>query len=454
VSPARQARGTRAGAAAARRDAGAPGRREAVVVGGVRTPFGRAGGVLEPLSAPDLGRIVMVEALARTGVAGEDLDHVVMGCGGQPADAGNPARVAALRGGVPARVPAYTVQRNCAAGMEAIAQAALMIETGRADVVLCGGMESMSSYPVQMPRSYRRKLGRLAAARSAGARAVALARFRLGDLKPEIGLKLGLTDPTCGLSMGETAEVLARELGIGRAEQDEYALRSHRLAAAARARLAEEIVPVAVPETGAVLAQDDAVREQQTLEALGKLKPAFARSHGTVTAGNSCGITDGACALVVAERGWAARRWPDGAPLARIVSWAAVGLDPERMGLGPAGALPAALGRAGWSLAEVDLLEINEAFAVQVLAVLRVAGDAELSRHYFDLEEATGSIDLARLNVNGGAIALGHPVGVSGARLTLTLALEMKRRGVPRGAASLCVGGGQGMAILLEACGV
>lgn len=429
--------------------------REAVVVGGCRTPFGRAGGVLEPLAAHDLGRLAMVEALARCAVDPGEVDHVVMGCAGMPSDAANPARVAALLGGLPQRVPAYTVQRNCASGMEAVAQAELLIRSGRADVVLCGGMESMSRYPAEFPRSFRLKVASLLRAKTPWARLGVLAGFRPADLRPEWGLQKGLSDPSCGLNMGETAEVLARELGISREEQDAFALRSHERAVAASDRLAEEIVPVPVADTGRVLGRDDAVRPEQSLEQLARLRPAFDRRHGSVTAGNACGITDGACALVVAERGWAerhaARRRGAPQPLARVAAWSVAGVDPRRMGLGPARALPMALAEASWSLADVDLLEINEAFAAQVLAVLRVLEEGDLLQRHAGLPEALGAVDPSRLNVNGGAIALGHPVGVSGARLVLTLALEMRRRGVARGAATLCVGGGQGMAVLLEA---
>ena len=425
-----------------------PAPRRAVVLGGVRTPFARAGGAFEPLGVADLGRVVMIEGLARAALSPEDVDHVVMGCGGMPSDAANPARVSALRAGIPVRVPAYTVQRNCASGMEAVAQAVMLVETGRADVVLCGGMESMSNYPAELPRSFRRKVAGVLRAKTPLQRLAAFARFRPSDFKPEFALRKGLTDPTCGLNMGETAEVLARELGISRREQDEFAVRSHRLAAAAAAsRFPEELTPVALPG-GKVLAQDDTVRPDQSLEKLAKLAPAFDRAHGTVTAGNSCGITDGACALVVAEAGWAERHGR--APLAAIRGFSVAGVDPVRMGLGPAAALPAAIEAASWTLDSLDLLEITESFAAQVLAVLKVLASDDLSRRYVGRQRALGAVDVERLNVNGGAIALGHPVGVSGARLVLTLALEMRRRGARRGAATLCVGGGQGSAMLLE----
>jgi acetyl-CoA acetyltransferase family protein len=313
----------------------------AVILGGVRTPFAKAGGALADASVTDLGRIVMAEALARTGIAPVALDHVVFGCAGMPSDSANPARVAALRAGLPEHVPALTVQRNCASGMEAIVQAAQLVESRRADVVLCGGMESMSNYAAEFPASYRRKMGSLARAKALGPRLAALMRFRPRDFVAEWGLVKGLQDPACGLNMGQTAEVLARELGFSRAEQDAFALLSHRRAVAARARLQEEIVPVPIPGKPKALPADDGVREDQSLEKLAKLRPAFSRSHGTVTPGNACGITDGACAVIVASEEWASATGHE--PLARIVSWAVAGVAPERMGLGPCAALPRAL---------------------------------------------------------------------------------------------------------------
>ena len=428
--------------------------RRAVVLDGLRTPFARSWGAFQDLSVPDLGSFVLRELLVQAEVPPAAVQHVVMGCGGMPSDAANPARVSALRAGLPDSIPALTVQRNCASGMEAVVQAATLVETGRADVVLCGGMESMSNYAAEFPVSFRKKALALGKARSLGQRLGALLRFRPADFKPRWGLQVGLTDPSCGLNMGQTAEILARELGISRLEQDMFALRSHERAGAARERLAEEIVPI-VPPTGTVHLHDDGIREDQSPERLAKLKPAFERAHGTVTAGNACGITDGAAALLVCEESWAQAhlaavgREGEG-PLARIVGSAAAGVDPRRMGLGPTAALPRALEPAGWSLDELDLVEINEAFAAQVIACLRVMADAELMRRHADWPEALGELDEEKLNPNGGAIALGHPVGVSGARLVLTLAKELRRRGGRKGAATLCVGGGQGQAVLLE----
>ncbi|MEM7248845.1 MAG: thiolase family protein [Acidobacteriota bacterium] len=422
--------------------------RRAVLVAGRRTPFCKAGGVFEPLSAPDLGRIALTELLLRSGVGADEIDAVVFGCAGSPADAANPARVIALRSGLDHRTPALTVQRNCASGMEAIVQALRLVEGGEAQVVACGGMESMSNYPIVFPRSYRRRLGKLARSKSVGAKISTALSFRARDFKPEIALLQGLTDPTCGLSMGQTAEVLARELGIGRDEQDAHAVLSHQRAAKAAERLAAEIVPVVSPGAKTTITADDAVRPEQSVAQLAKLRPVFARQRGTVTPGNACSVTDGACALLVADEAWAEKRGLT--PLARLVTHSVAGVAPERMGLGPAAALPRALKSAGWTLDELGLVEINEAFAVQVLACVKVLADAELMKTHADWPEALGELSHDRLNVSGGAIALGHPVGVSGARIVLRLAHDLNERGLEKGAASLCVGGGQGQAVLLE----
>jgi acetyl-CoA C-acetyltransferase/acetyl-CoA acyltransferase len=298
------------------------------------------------------------------------------------------------------------------------------------------------------PPSFADWLEGLSRAKTPWARLTAAARFRLPMLSPRIAIAEGLTDYTCGLNMGQTAEVLANEFRLGRDRQDAFALESHRRAVAARARLREEIVPVfAVPDFGMV--QDDVgPRENQTLEALAKLKPYFDRKHGTVTVGNSCQVTDGAVALLVGDEA-TARAWPT-PPLGRIRAFAFAGLEPRRMGLGPVFAMARALARAGLELGDMELLEINEAFAAQVLACLEAARSEPFARAELDRDRALGEIPAELLNVNGGAIALGHPVGASGARLLLTLLFEMRRRGLKRGVASLCVGGGQGAAFVLE----
>ena len=418
------------------------------ILGGVRTPFARAGSALRDLSAVELGRLAVGELLARHDLDPARLDEVILGNCAQPAEAANIARVTALRAGIPATVPGLTVHRNCASGMEGVALAAERIQLGRARLVLAGGMESMSQYPVQFPPEFHGWLEDLQRAKSPRARLAAALRLRPALLRPRPALPQALHDPVCGLGMGETAEILAGEFDLGRARQDEFALLSHQRAVAARERLRQEIVPVFPPPACRMVRDDQGPREGQTLEQLARLLPFYDPRHGTVTAGNACPVSDGAVALLVGD-GEAARDWPV-PPLGRLRAWAVAGLDPSHMGLGPVHAMARVLEQTGLTLEDVELFEINEAFAVQVLACLEAARSAPFARAELGRDRALGEIPLERLNVNGGALALGHPVGASGARLLLTLLLEMRRRGAKRGLAALCVGGGQGAAFVLE----
>ncbi len=421
------------------------------VIDGVRTPFCRAGSALASIAAVDLARTAIAALLARTGLDPAGISEVIFGCVGQPADTANIARVAALRAGVPLSVPALTVHRNCASGIEAITHAADKIAAGRGDLFLVGGTESMSGYPLLFSATAARKFGEFAKARTFGAKAAAAARFRLGDFAPHPSLLLGLTDPTCGLNMGQTAELLARDWRIGRDAQDEFALRSHRLAAAARPQLADEIVPVypCAARDGTAVEADDGIRETQSREALAKLKPVFEKRDGTVTAGNSSQITDGAVALLVASE--TGLRRSGLAPLGRLLDYDYAGCEPSRMGLGPVHALSRLERRTGLGPADAELVEINEAFAVQVLACLAASTSTDFARNHLDRDKPLGEIPLELLNVNGGAIALGHPVGATGARLVLSALKELNRRRARRALVSLCVGGGQGAALWLEA---
>jgi acetyl-CoA C-acetyltransferase/acetyl-CoA acyltransferase len=422
-----------------------------VIVEGARTPFAKAWGVFRDLGAVALGRIAVTEALACGELEPGDVDEVILGNIGAPADAPNLARVVALAAGIPASVPAFTVNRNCASSLEAIASAAQRIESGLADIVMIGGTESMSNIPLLYAPDYQKILMRFNRARSIGQRLRALAAMRPRHFKPIVALERGLTDPVCGLNMGETAEVLARRFRIGRDDQDRFALESHRRAQRARddGRLAEEITPVFAPPKFEPITADNGIRDGQTLEALAKLRPAFDRRHGTVTAGNASQITDGAAALVVASEDRARRmRLPI---LGALRSWAFAGLSPEIMGLGPAFATPLALDRAGVEFGRIGLIEINEAFAAQVIANRVVFASRDFARDELNRTAPIGEIDPDTLNVNGGAIALGHPVGSSGARIVLTLLREMRRRGVELGLATLCAAGGQGGAFVLEA---
>jgi acetyl-CoA acetyltransferase family protein len=422
--------------------------RDVVVVDGLRTPYAKANTELKDVPAQDLGRIVTVELLARTGFDAGQLDQVIFGNIAQPPDAVNVARVAALLAGVPARVPAFTVNRLCGSGLESIVEAAYRIAAGDADAIVAGGIESMSNIPLLFSKESQEVFTGVFTARAAGQRVAAAARFRPRHFKPDIGLQMGLTDAVCGLNMGETAEVLAKEHGISREEQDAFALRSHQRVTMAREKLAEEIVPVPIPpDYKAMSVRDNGVRENQTLEALAKLRPFFDRRFGTVTAGNSSQITDGGAATLVMSAAAAKARGYK--PLAKIRGFAFCALEPERMGLGPAVATPLALKKAGIAWKDVGLFEINEAFAAQVLANARVFPSAAWHAKYAT-GGPIGEIDWDRTNVNGGAIALGHPVGSSGNRLVTTLAREMRRRGTEFGLATMCIGGGQGGAIVLE----
>ncbi|QQR72806.1 MAG: thiolase family protein [Holophagales bacterium] len=390
--------------------------RDLVLIDGVRTPMADYNGQLADLSALELGARAARALFERTGVAPSEVDHVVVGNVMQTSlDAIYGARHVALKAGVPKEIPALTVNRLCGSGIQAIVSGAHLIGAGEATCCLVGGTENMSQAPHVI---YGARRG-----------------FKLGQGKLEDSLMAGLLDSYCGFYMAQTSNNLARDYGITREQQDAFALRSQRLAGEAWAsgRLAEEVVPLTVGEgkRARTVERDDHLRPETTAEELARLPTAFDKD-GFVTAGNASGIVDGAAMLLLGTAAWAKDRGL--APLGRLVSWAVVGVEPSRMGIGPAPAIRQALERAGMTLADLDLVEVNEAFAGQVLAVVR-----EL-----DLDEE-------RLNVNGGAIALGHPLGASGARITLTLLKQLRRRGGGIGVASACIGGGQGIALIVEA---
>ncbi len=411
------------------------------VLNGARTPYMRAGTDFKDVSAADLGRSAAVEAMARAGITPDAVDQAIFGNIATPVDAANIGRIVALRAGVPKERPAHSVSRNCASGIESVVQGTRLIRTGEASVVLAGGVENMSQIPFLYREPVKAALTEAAMARTTGARVKAFSRLPWAQLlNPVIGLKEGLTDPVCGLNMGETAELLAKEGKISREMQDRFALGSHLKAAAARAKTAEEIVPVPLPPAfDRVATADNGIREGQTMEALAKLKPFFDRKFGSVTAGNSSQITDGAAAVVLASEAFVKANGSK--PIGRVVSWGFAGLEPERMGLGPSRSTPVALEAAGLAMKDLGLVEMNEAFAAQVLANIQA----------FEKDPALGPLAEEILNVNGGAIALGHPVGSSGTRLILTLLYEMRRRKVRYGLATLCIGGGQGASIIVEA---
>ncbi len=423
--------------------------RKVVIVDGVRTPFAKSGMDLASMTAVDLGVLALQEAVARAGIGYDEIDQVVIGNIGQPADAANISRVISLFSGVPKNVPAFTVQRNCASGMEAVAQAAMLISTGRAEVVVAGGTESMSQIPLLLSEEMKGVFMGFAFAKNIAQKLLALSKLRAKYLKPIVAIETGLRDPVSGLNMGETAERLARDFGISREEQDRFALGSHQRAIAAREKLREEITPAYVPpKYKKAVDVDVGPRDGQTIEALRKLKPYFDRRHGTVTVGNACPITDGATMLVLMSE---EKAKADGRPiLGYLKSFAFAGCEPSRMGLGPVYSSPIALKQAGYQLKDMDLIEINEAFAAQVLACMKAFGSKEYAEKNLGGAQNLGEIDPEKLNVNGGAIALGHPVGTSGARLILTILKELKRRNQKLGLATLCIGGGQGGACVVE----
>ena len=427
--------------------------RTVYLVDGLRTPFLKSRGTPGPFTAADLAVGAGRALLMRQPFPPDAVDEAILGCVAPGPEEANVARVVSLRLGCGERTPAWTVQRNCGSGLQAIDCAAAAIASSRSDLVLAGGTEAMSHAPILFGRAFVEWLGRWSQARTLVSRGRLIARFRPKDLTPVIGLLKGLTDPIVGLSMGQTAEQLAWRFRIGRAAMDAYAAESHRRLGEARRRgaLAAEIATL-FDRDGRVYDQDDGYRPDTDLERLGRLSPVFDRPTGSVTAGNSAQVTDGAALLLLASESAVDRH---GLPiLARVADsqWAA--LSPAEMGLGPVHALAPLLARHGLVAADLDHIEINEAFAAQVLACLTAWKDPIYRRDSLGLDEPPGRapdpIDPARLNPDGGAIAVGHPVGASGARLVLHLALSLRERGAGRGVASLCVGGGQGGAMLIE----
>ncbi|OWK47300.1 thiolase family protein [Fimbriiglobus ruber] len=419
------------------------------VIAGARTPFAKAFGPLAKVPADMLGVYSTGAALKAAHLEPTAIDEVVFGNVAGPPESSNVGRVIALRAGVPADRIAHTVNRNCASGMESVVAGWHALAEGRSDRVVVGGTESMSNVPLLWDRRLADWLMKFK--RTTGWRKwTLLSKLRPRMLRPVFGLELGLTDPTCGLNMGQTAERLAKEFGITREEQDQFALDSHKKAAAAwkRGFFQGEVVPLTAEQTrGQALQADNGPRPNQTLEALQKLRPLFDPKGGTVTAGNSCPITDGSVAAIL-ER--ADSVGPDRTPLGYIRDYAIAGCDPARMGLGPVFATNKLLRKTGMDLRDFELIEINEAFAAQVLACQRAFASDDFARKELGRDRAIGEIDPARLNVNGGAIALGHPVGATGTRLIVTLLRALRDRGLRRGLATLCVGGGQGVAVWVE----
>lgn len=419
-----------------------------VIINGIRTPFCKMGTEFNDVTAQELGRIATRELLERTDIDPQIIDEVIFGNVSQPMDAANISRVIALLAGIPKTTPAFTVHRNCASGLEAVATAALKIQGGDARCILAGGTESMSNVPFFFTKKLQEIISHFSRAKNLPEKLAALSQIRPPYLAPQIGLQFGLTDPVCGLNMGQTAEVLAKEFGLTREEQDQFALASHLRALKAREILKEEMIAVIPgPKYKKAVEFDNGPRENQTMEALTKLKPYFDKYSGTVTAGNSSQITDGAAALLVASESLAKELNLE--PLGFVRAAAVAGVEPHRMGIAPAHAIPKVLKKAGLKLSDIQAVEINEAFAVQVLACVRALESEKFAKE-FGYEGYTGTIRPEILNVNGGAIALGHPVGATGARLILTMLKHLKRNHLNTGLVSLCIGGGQGAAMVLE----
>lgn len=427
--------------------------RDIFIIDGARTPFLKSRNTPGPFAASDLATAVGAALLARQRFAPDELDEVILGCASPSPDEVNIGRVVALRMGCGQKVPGWTVMRNCASGMQALDSAIANIRSGRSELVLAGGVDALSRAPLLFSDAMVRWLSGWYATKSVGEKLAALRRFKPGYLAPVIGIMKGLTDPIVGQLMGQTAENLAHRFGISRADMDAFAARSHARVLAARelghfgGRFGE-IVPL-IDRHGTVYADDDGVRADSTPGNLAKLKPFFDRKYGRVTAGNSSQITDGAAWLVLASAEAVERHGLT--PLGRIADSQWAGLDPAQMGLGPVHAATPMLQRHGLGLADIDAWEINEAFAAQVIACLRAWDDADYCRDELGLADACGRLDEAKLNIDGGAIAQGHPVGASGARIVLHLLNVLRRQGWKRGVASICIGGGQGGAMLVEA---
>lgn len=423
--------------------------RDVFIVDGSRTPFLKAGAKPNPLPAAELAVAAAKPLLERQPFPASEFGEVVIGCVGPNAAEANIGRIIALRIGCGDFVPGYTVQRNCASSLQAIDSAFKDIYLGRHDLVLAGGTEAMSRAGLWVNMDMLNWLGDLSSAKTFGKKVQTILKFRPHFLVPVVALLKALTDPVVNLNMGQTAEKLAFQFNISRTEMDEFSVQSHlRTVAGEKAQhFAQEVVPL-FDWQGKYYTSDTGVRADSSIEKLAKLKPAFDKPFGKVTAGNSSQISDGAALVICAAQ--AAIDKYKLKPLTKIrdVAWSA--LDPSIMGLGPAYAIATLLKRNNLTLDQIDFIEINEAFAGQVIACIRALSDAEYCRKHFGVNDAIGTINLDRLNVDGGAIAVGHPVGATGARLALHLSHTLRRNNAKLGIASLCIGGGQGGAMLLE----
>lgn len=423
--------------------------RPVFIVDGARTPFLKASGKPGPFSAADLAVQAGRSLLEHQPFAATDIGEVIMGCVGPSQDEANIARIISLRMGCGKKVPAYTVARNCASGMQSVDCGFKDILLGRHDLVLAGGTEAMSRSPLIFNERMVNWLADLNMAKSFPAKLKVMTKFRPNYLVPIIALIHGLTDPVVGMIMGQTAENLAYRFNITREQMDEYALMSHQRVAAAqdRGNFKDEIMPL-YGNDGKVYLEDTGLRRDSSMEKLAKLKPFFDKKFGMVTAGNSAQVTDGAAVMLLANEDAVSRHKLS--VLGRIVDVQWSGYEPEQMGLTPVFAVAELLKRNNLQMNDIDYWEYNEAFAVQILASLKAWESPEFCKKELGLDQPLGKIDLSRFNVDGGGVALGHPVGASGARIILHLLNVMKRNNAKRGIATICIGGGQGGAILLE----
>ncbi|MBC7458755.1 MAG: thiolase family protein, partial [Bdellovibrionaceae bacterium] len=436
------------------------------IVEGVRTPFAKAGSKLKTVHPAKLGQVALTELIARSNLDTNIVDEVIVGNTGNPSDAVNISRVIALNSGIPQKTSAVSVHRNCASALESISNGYEKIKSGTMDCVVAGGTENMSQMPLIMPASIVSIIEKLGSAKTTGQKISALWAWFKADLsqikemattppmsktkyKPIISIVEGLTDPFVGINMMGTAEILAKEWGLTREMQDAFALNSHLKAAAAQSRLAEEIATVFLePDFKEIISNDIGPRADQTMQALAKLKPMVDKLTGTITAGNACPLTDGAAMMLLMSRekadalGYKSQ--------AKIRGYAFAGLEPERMGLGPVYSTPIALKRAGLTMKDMNRIELNEAFAAQVMSCQRAFDSDKFAQEKFGLSNKIGEVRDEIMNVNGGAIALGHPVGATGTRLVLTLMKELKRSNTQFGLATLCIGGGQGGSMIIE----
>jgi len=418
------------------------------IVDGARTPFLKSRNKPGPFAASDLATHAGRALLTRQPFAPTDLDEVILGCASPSPDEVNIGRVTALRMGCGQHVPGWTVMRNCASGMQALDSAIANMQAGRSNLVLAGGVDALSRAPLLLSEAMVHWLSGFYAAKGPAQKAAAVAKLKLSYLAPVIGIMKGLTDPNVGLLMGQTAENLAYRFGITRTRQDAFAARSHARVIEAQERgFLGEIVPM-FDDRGTLYKDDDGVRKDSTVENLAKLKPFFDRKYGTVTAGNSSQITDGAAWRVLASEEGVRRHGLT--PIGRIVDSQWAGLDPAQMGLGPVHSSTPILRRHGYGLNDMDAWEINEAFAAQVLGCIEAWKSDEYCREQLGEPGALGELDVEKLNVDGGAIALGHPVGASGARIVLHLLEVLERRNGRIGMAAICIGGGQGGSMLVE----